>query len=111
MVLDAAAKSRRTSSAIVLPRVVFGSGWICVVGWLLLSIWSCTCSFVYLAVPLFVHICLDQCCCALIVFVNVFSHPGQIGVVTCARSGFLVLCALALWTDRPCFVLNVFSHC
>ena len=74
----------------VLPCAVVGAG-DCACGVdLVLSICDWTCSFVYIAVPLFVHICCDQCRWALIVFAKVFSHPGHFGAVTCALSGFRV---------------------
>ena len=108
----------------VLPCVVVGIGLSVVVGLSAVVIGSaslcgvvgggcslcCTCSTVYFAVLFLVQICLDQCFCAFIMFVNCFSHPELVEDVTCARSGFLVLCALAACTESACFVPNVLSH-
>ena len=38
--------------------------------------------------------------------VKFLSHPGHVAYSTCARSGFLSLCALELCTDRACLVIN-----
>ena len=99
------------SSAIVRPCVACGCDGACAGCICLRSIRCCTRAAVYFAVPLFVQICFDQCRCALMMFVNSFSHPGHVDVVTCALSGLRILRALALCADSPCFVVNALSHC